>query len=317
MGPVSRPHVLLGLGLAGGCGSEQLEALDHEVELLDAVPLNVADPRGDAPLHVNLAPLAAVLADDLGGLLPRHHIVELGEAVDVGGDAQVDDGLAALGKPLLRVGRHPSEDAEVVDPVRPGLRRGVGDVAVDVGCEVGLPSHGWVLREVDRVAFGERRAQGRSGNPSPQATRLGSCSADRAVLECHESDQQLTDKGTPRGRAEVRPGGRGRLAGWRNPGYAAPDASRRPVRITIGCEWAAALRCRQGNARVRGHTSGGTHSARAAWTRVTSGHRAGNRPHAGGYEASTVSRVGEAPPSWLLTSAVASRITSSSASVGW
>src|ERR1039457_2064953 len=64
--------------------------------------------------------------------------------------------------------------------------------------------------EVDRVAFGERRAQGRSGNPSPQATCLGGCSADRAVLECHESDQQLTDKGTPRGRAEVRPGGRGR-----------------------------------------------------------------------------------------------------------
>jgi hypothetical protein len=64
--------------------------------------------------------------------------------------------------------------------------------------------------EVDRVAFGKRRAQGRSGNPSPQATCLGGCSAGRAVLECHESDQRLTDKGTPRGRAEVRPGGRGR-----------------------------------------------------------------------------------------------------------
>src|ERR1700674_1607763 len=34
--------------------------------------------------------------------------------------------------------------------------------------------------EVDRVAFGERRAQGRSGNPSPQATCLGGCSADRS-----------------------------------------------------------------------------------------------------------------------------------------
>ena len=44
VGPVSRPHVLLGLGLACGCWSEQLEALDHEVELLDAVPLDVADP---------------------------------------------------------------------------------------------------------------------------------------------------------------------------------------------------------------------------------------------------------------------------------
>jgi len=93
MGPVSRPHVLLSLGLAGGRGSEQLEALDNEVELLDAVTLNVADPRGDAPLDVNLATLAAVLADDLGGLLPRHHVVELGEAVDVGGDAQVTTAL--------------------------------------------------------------------------------------------------------------------------------------------------------------------------------------------------------------------------------
>jgi hypothetical protein len=40
------------------------------------------------------------------------------------------------------------------------------------------------------VAFGERRAQGRSGNPSPQATRLGGCSGGRAVLECHVSDQR-------------------------------------------------------------------------------------------------------------------------------
>src|ERR1017187_4229127 len=98
MGPVSRPDVLLGLGLAGGRGSEPLEALDHEVALLDAVPLNGADPRGDASLDVNLATLAAVLADDLGGFLPGHHIVELGKAIDVGGDAQVDDGLTALGK---------------------------------------------------------------------------------------------------------------------------------------------------------------------------------------------------------------------------
>src|ERR1022692_5163909 len=104
MGPVSRPHVLLSLGLAGGRGSEQLEALDNEVELLDALPLDVADPRGDAPLDVNLASLAAVLADDLGGLLPGHHIVELGEAVDIGCDAEVDHGLAALGEPLLRIG---------------------------------------------------------------------------------------------------------------------------------------------------------------------------------------------------------------------
>src|ERR1035438_9095519 len=113
MGPVSRPHVLLDLGLAGGRGSEQLEALDHQVELLDAVPLNVADPRGDAPLDVNLATLTTVLADAIGGLPPTHPVVELGEAIDVGSDAQVDDGFAALGKPLLRVGRHPSEDAEV------------------------------------------------------------------------------------------------------------------------------------------------------------------------------------------------------------
>ena len=109
------------------------------------MPLNVADPRGDAPLDVNLASLAAVLADDLGGLLPGHHVVELGKAVDIGGDAEVDDGLAALGEPLLRIGGHPSEDAEVVDPIRPGLRRGVGDVAIDVGYEVGLPGHGCVL----------------------------------------------------------------------------------------------------------------------------------------------------------------------------
>ncbi len=43
--------------------------------------------------------------------------------------------------------------------------------------------------EVDRVAFGKRRAQGRSGNPSPQATCLGGCSGGRALLECHDSDQ--------------------------------------------------------------------------------------------------------------------------------
>lgn len=46
----------------------------------------------------------------------------------------------------------------------------------------------------------------------------------------------------------------GSPARWRHPGYAAPDASRRQVRTTIGCEWAAANRCRQGNAReARAH----------------------------------------------------------------
>ncbi len=68
--------------------------------------------------------------------------MELGEAVDVGGDADVQHGVAGLGEPLLRVAGHPSEKTEVVDPVRPGLRRGVDDVRWDVGCEGGLPGHG-------------------------------------------------------------------------------------------------------------------------------------------------------------------------------
>src|ERR1017187_5811707 len=76
--------------------------------------------------------------------------------------------------------------------------------------------------EVDRVAFGERRAQGRSGNPSPQATCLGGCSADRAVLECHESDQQLTDKGDTSWSRGGSASWAGARAGWGHPGYDVP-----------------------------------------------------------------------------------------------
>src|SRR5450631_551590 len=138
--------VPLGLGLARRRGPEELEALDDQVNLLDAVTLDLADPRGDPAVDVDLATLAAVLADHLRSLLPGHDVVELGEPVDVGGDADVQHGLAVLGEPHLRVAGHPSEETEVVDPVRPGLRRGVGDVRWDVGCEGGLPGHGCVLR---------------------------------------------------------------------------------------------------------------------------------------------------------------------------
>src|ERR1035437_4582262 len=133
----------LGLGLARRRRPEELEAFDDEVNLLDAVTLDVADPRSDSSLDVDLT---ALPADHPRGLPPGHDVVELGEAVDVGGNADVQHGLAVLGEPHLRVAGHPSEETEMVDPVRAGLRRGVDDVRLDVGCEGGLPGHGWVLR---------------------------------------------------------------------------------------------------------------------------------------------------------------------------
>ena len=106
-------------------------------------------------------------------------------------------------------------------------------------------------REVDRVAFGKRRAQGRSGNPSPQATCLGGCSETARCSNAMSAINSSPTRGHPVVTRRVglavgvasRPG---------RPEYDAPDASRRPLRRTIGFNWAAAMRCRRG-LRVRGH----------------------------------------------------------------
>src|SRR5487761_1085558 len=127
-GPVARPPGLLAFGLARRRRPEQLEALHDEVDLLDAVTFDVADPRGDPPLDMDLATLATVLADHFSRTFPGDDIVEFDPAIDRGGDPDVEDGFTAGGEPGLRIGGHPSEQAVLVDPVRPGLRRGVDDV---------------------------------------------------------------------------------------------------------------------------------------------------------------------------------------------
>ena len=131
-------------------------------------------------------------------------------------------------------------------------------------------------------------------------------------------------RGQPRGRAEVRPSGRGR-----RPAGAIRGTKRRMLR---GVQCAERSDANGGGSalsagectRSVGTTSGGTHSARAARTRVVSLSLRGEGTATaraavpwGAYEAPTRSMSGLAFASSSPTVMSCSRITSSSNSAGW
>lgn len=58
-GRLPGPRIPIRLDLTRRCRPEELEVLDDQVHLLDAVTLDVADPRGHPSLDVDLPALAA------------------------------------------------------------------------------------------------------------------------------------------------------------------------------------------------------------------------------------------------------------------